>query len=105
MNQKFPTRSPKSLNSEMIANSKSPQLPNIETLENPPKTFQYLIAFRRPTGSEQKVPSTGVADEIKSTNPDHIGGYEVALPILTGIETKFGLCLPRFQAAPRPQQN
>ncbi|XP_015126251.1 calcium-binding mitochondrial carrier protein Aralar1 isoform X1 [Diachasma alloeum] len=66
----------------------------------------FVVDFggTRPTGSEQKVPSTGVADEIKSTNPDHIGGYEVALPILTGIETKFGLCLPRFQAAPRPQQ-
>jgi solute carrier family 25 aspartate/glutamate transporter 12/13 len=44
------------------------------------------------------VPSTGVADEIRSTNPDHIGGYQVALPIFTGIESKFGLCLPRFQA-------
>ncbi|XP_043276553.1 calcium-binding mitochondrial carrier protein Aralar1 isoform X2 [Venturia canescens] len=60
----------------------------------------FVVDFggSRPTGSELKVPSTGVADEIKSTNPDHIGGYEVALPIFTGIETKFGLCLPRFQA-------
>lgn len=56
------------------------------------------LIYRRPTGSELKVPSMGAADEIKSTNPDHIGGYEVALPIFTGIETKFGLCLPRFQA-------
>lgn len=54
--------------------------------------------FRRPTGSEQKVPAIGVAEEIRSTNPDHIGGYQIALPIFTGIETKFGLCLPRFQA-------
>ncbi len=46
----------------------------------------------------KKVPTMGVADEIRSTNPDHIGGYQVALPIFTGIETKFGLCLPRFQA-------
>ncbi|XP_076169183.1 calcium-binding mitochondrial carrier protein Aralar1 isoform X1 [Ptiloglossa arizonensis] len=52
----------------------------------------------RPSGSEQKVPATGIAHEIRSTNPDHIGGYQVALPIFTGIETKFGLCLPRFQA-------
>ncbi|XP_011862571.1 PREDICTED: calcium-binding mitochondrial carrier protein Aralar1 isoform X3 [Vollenhovia emeryi] len=60
----------------------------------------FVVDFggSRPTGSEQKVPTMGVADEIRSTNPDHIGGYQVALPIFTGIETKFGLCLPRFQA-------
>ncbi|KAL0128856.1 hypothetical protein PUN28_003910 [Cardiocondyla obscurior] len=59
----------------------------------------FVVDFggSRPTGSEQKVPTMGVADEIRSTNPDHIGGYQVALPIFTGIETKFGLCLPRFQ--------
>ncbi|XP_036140109.1 calcium-binding mitochondrial carrier protein Aralar1 isoform X4 [Monomorium pharaonis] len=60
----------------------------------------FVVDFggSRPTGSEQKVPTMGVADEIRSTNPDHIGGYQVALPIFTGIETKFGLCLPKFQA-------
>ncbi|XP_014484414.1 PREDICTED: calcium-binding mitochondrial carrier protein Aralar1 isoform X2 [Dinoponera quadriceps] len=60
----------------------------------------FVVDFggSRPTGSEQKVPTMGVADEIRSTNPDHIGGYQVALPIFTGIESKFGLCLPRFQA-------
>lgn len=60
----------------------------------------FVVDFggSRPTGSEQKVPAMGVADEIRSTNPDHIGGYQVALPIFTGIETKFGLSLPRFQA-------
>ncbi|KAG7205157.1 hypothetical protein KM043_018253 [Ampulex compressa] len=62
----------------------------------------FVVDFggSRPTGSEQKVPITGVADAIRSTNPDHIGGYQVALPIFNGIETKFGLCLPRFQALP-----
>ncbi|XP_061934517.1 calcium-binding mitochondrial carrier protein Aralar1 isoform X4 [Apis cerana] len=60
----------------------------------------FVVDFggTRPTGSEQKVPAIGVAEEIRSTNPDHIGGYQIALPIFTGIETKFGLCLPRFQA-------
>ncbi|XP_046491868.1 calcium-binding mitochondrial carrier protein Aralar1 isoform X4 [Neodiprion pinetum] len=60
----------------------------------------FVVDFggSRPTGSEQKVPTTGVANEIRSTNPDHIGGYQVALPIFAGIETKFGLCLPRYQA-------
>lgn len=65
------------------------------------KTFLSCNFIRRPAGSDLKVPAMGT-DEIKSTNRDHIGGYEVALPILTGIETKFGLCLPRFQPAPRP---
>ncbi|XP_026666502.1 calcium-binding mitochondrial carrier protein Aralar1 isoform X6 [Ceratina calcarata] len=57
----------------------------------------FVVDFggSRPTGSEQKV-STG--ESFRSTNPDHIGGYQVALPIFTGIETKFGLYLPRYKA-------
>ena len=54
------------------------------------------MSRRRPAGSE---PTTGVTDDLRSSNPDHLGGYQVALPIFTGIETKFGLCLPRFQSA------
>ncbi|RZC38650.1 calcium-binding mitochondrial carrier protein Aralar1, partial [Asbolus verrucosus] len=49
----------------------------------------------RPTGSELKVPVLG-GDVSKSQNPDHIGGFSVALPVFSGIETKFGLCLPKF---------
>lgn len=49
----------------------------------------------RPSGSELKVPVGGITEE-KSKNPDHVGGYQVAGPIFTGIETKFGLCLPKF---------
>ncbi|XP_019866742.1 calcium-binding mitochondrial carrier protein Aralar1 isoform X3 [Aethina tumida] len=48
----------------------------------------------RPTGSELKVPSLG--GDVKSHNVDHVGGFSVSLPIFTGIETKFGLCLPKF---------
>ncbi|XP_015437476.1 PREDICTED: calcium-binding mitochondrial carrier protein Aralar1 isoform X1 [Dufourea novaeangliae] len=66
----------------------------------------FVVDFggSRPAGSELKIPATGVAQEIRSTNPDHIGGYQIALPIFTGIETKFGLCLPRFQAGSVGQQ-
>ena len=39
----------------------------------------------------------GSAAMYKGSNPDHIGGYQVALPIFTGIESKFGLVLPKFQ--------
>ncbi|XP_014601863.1 PREDICTED: calcium-binding mitochondrial carrier protein Aralar1 isoform X1 [Polistes canadensis] len=59
----------------------------------------FVVDFggSRPTGSEQRVPATGLVDEIRSSNPDHIGGYQIALPVFKGIESKFGLCLPRFQ--------
>lgn len=49
----------------------------------------------RPTGSELKQIST-IGDTKKPANPDHIGGYSVSLPIFSGIESKFGLCLPKF---------
>ncbi|KAB7496155.1 Calcium-binding mitochondrial carrier protein Aralar1 [Armadillidium nasatum] len=48
----------------------------------------------RPSGSEAQLPAS-VADQ-QSTNPDHIGGFKVAVPIIRGIETKFGLFLPKF---------
>lgn len=59
----------------------------------------FFIDFggRRPTGSQGKVPVQ--AGEIKSHNPDHIGGYRVALATFSGMETKFGLILPRFNTA------
>jgi solute carrier family 25 aspartate/glutamate transporter 12/13 len=41
------------------------------------------------------VPVGGMGEQ-KSENPDHIGGFEVALPILSGIESKFGLMFPKF---------
>lgn len=54
----------------------------------------------RPSGSEHNVPTAGVLDvDHKKSNPDHIGGYQAAIPILEGIETKFGLCLPKFSIA------
>ncbi|XP_055629098.1 calcium-binding mitochondrial carrier protein Aralar1 isoform X3 [Toxorhynchites rutilus septentrionalis] len=46
----------------------------------------------RPAGSDV----TTAKLELTKVNPDHIGGYQAALPMLNGIETKFGLCLPRF---------
>ncbi len=52
--------------------------------------------FSHPTGSESQI-LAGSAEMNKSTNPDHMGGYQVALPIFTGIESKFGLVLPKFQ--------
>lgn len=63
------------------------------------RLFYVDFGGTRPSGSELNVPETGVAESMKSTNPDHIGGYQVALPILKGIETKFGLYLPKYAKA------
>ncbi|KAK7495609.1 hypothetical protein BaRGS_00013056, partial [Batillaria attramentaria] len=50
----------------------------------------------RPEGSEAK---TVHMEEILSKNPDHIGGYRLALATFDGIESKFGLMLPKFKSA------
>uniref|UniRef100_A0A4D5RA99 Calcium-binding mitochondrial carrier protein Aralar1 n=1 Tax=Scolopendra viridis TaxID=118503 RepID=A0A4D5RA99_SCOVI len=57
----------------------------------------FLIDFggQRPAGSQAKVPLQ--PGEIQSDNPDHIGGYKLALPVFSGIETKFGLYLPKYR--------
>lgn len=52
----------------------------------------------RPSGSEQNIPATGLPEAAKSTNPDHAGGYQAALPIISGMESKFGLSLPKSTA-------
>ncbi len=53
------------------------------------------IFFSLPTGSESEA-VTGPASAGAAHHPDHVGGYEVARPIFAGIESKFGLLLPRF---------
>lgn len=41
-----------------------------------------------------------------SQHPDHIGGLRLAVSTFSGIETKFGLFLPKFHAAPnRPMKS
>jgi len=39
----------------------------------------------------------GAGDGITPSNPDHIGGYHAVLPILEGIESKFGLVFPKIK--------
>lgn len=63
---------------------------------------QYLVTYLLiylPSGSDYVVPEQGVPDELYSTHPAHVGGYQVAVPILTGIEAKFGLVLPKIGPA------
>jgi solute carrier family 25 aspartate/glutamate transporter 12/13 len=64
-----------------------------------PFTFRgfFVSTFRGflSTGSESEA-VTGPASAGAAHHPDHVGGYEVARPIFAGIESKFGLLLPRF---------
>lgn len=62
------------------------------------RLFYVDFGGSRPSGSAHVVPEQGVPDELFSTNPTHVGGYQVAVPILAGIETKFGLCLPKTKS-------
>lgn len=67
----------------------------------------------RPTGSEQVVKAS--REEVKLqqqeiNRPDHVGGYRAAVPMIKGIESKFGLCLPKFgvgviKTSPAPAVN
>ncbi|XP_063532931.1 calcium-binding mitochondrial carrier protein Aralar1 isoform X2 [Cydia strobilella] len=57
------------------------------------RLFYVDFGGSRPTGSELTV-STPIEETMKK--PHHIGGYQVAIPVLTGLETKFGISLPRF---------
>ncbi|KAJ8733509.1 hypothetical protein PYW08_001807 [Mythimna loreyi] len=53
----------------------------------------------RPAGSELNV-ATPIEETV--AKPQHIGGYQVALPVLTGLETKFGISLPRWAGGHAP---
>ena len=65
------------------------------------RLFYVDFGGTRPSGSEQYKPAS-LQSSIRE-NPDLIGGYRAALPILHGIETKFGLSLPRYRPA-QPQK-
>lgn len=58
------------------------------------RAFYIDFGGRRPTGSETAAPK---AIETKSANPNHIGGYQLALGTFTGMESKFGLYFPKFR--------
>nr|XP_021187692.2 calcium-binding mitochondrial carrier protein Aralar1 isoform X4 [Helicoverpa armigera] len=60
------------------------------------RLFYVDFGGSRPSGSELHV-ATPIEETVKK--PQHIGGYQVALPVLTGLETKFGISLPRWSAA------
>uniref|UniRef100_A0A8C5RMX7 Solute carrier family 25 member 12 n=1 Tax=Laticauda laticaudata TaxID=8630 RepID=A0A8C5RMX7_LATLA len=51
----------------------------------------------KPSGSEPH-PKSRISG-LPPVNPDHLGGYRLATATFAGIENKFGLSLPKFQAA------
>jgi len=59
--------------------------------------FDVDFGGNRPQGSKSNTMES-VAVVAKPSNPDHVGGYQLALPIFAGIESKFGLLLPKFRA-------
>jgi len=65
------------------------------------RTFYVDFGGSHPSGSEAEVPM-GSAAMYQGSMPDHIGGFQVALPIFTGIESKFGLVLPKFKTGLTP---
>lgn len=59
------------------------------------RLFYVDFGGSRPSGSDVKTTAKPLESEIRY-NTDHIGGYRAAVPMLNGIETKFGLSFPRF---------
>lgn len=60
--------------------------------------FDVDFGGNRPTGSQHgAAPSSASIPSV--SNPDHVGGYQLAGPILAGMESKFGLLLPKFTSA------
>ncbi|XP_058978344.1 calcium-binding mitochondrial carrier protein Aralar1 isoform X1 [Musca domestica] len=60
------------------------------------RLFYVDFGGSHPTGSEVHKPKPIDTASNVRINPDHIGGYRAAVPLLNGIESKFGLFLPRF---------
>uniref|UniRef100_A0A667ZFE3 Solute carrier family 25 member 13 n=1 Tax=Myripristis murdjan TaxID=586833 RepID=A0A667ZFE3_9TELE len=61
--------------------------------------FYIDFGGQKPAGSE---PTPKSRISLPAPNPDHIGGFRLAVATFAGIESKFGLHLPRYtvQASP-----
>lgn len=60
--------------------------------------FYVDFGGSRPSGSDVAKSKSLLDEPTKTVHVDHIGGYRAAIPLLNGIETKFGLSLPRFSS-------
>jgi len=69
----------------------------LATYEVLQRWFYVDFGGSRPSGSQVTVP-VQLGDTVTSDiTPDHIGGYKRALPVFSGIESKFGLFLPKYR--------
>lgn len=59
-------------------------------------SYSVFSSFRKPMGSEP-VPKSRIT--LPAPNPDHVGGYKLAVATFAGIENKFGLYLPLFKTS------
>ncbi|KAI4817504.1 hypothetical protein KUCAC02_010897 [Chaenocephalus aceratus] len=59
--------------------------------------FYVDFGGQKPAGSE---PTPKSRISLPAPNPDHIGGFRLAVATFAGIENKFGLHLPRYTVAP-----
>ncbi|XP_066571595.1 electrogenic aspartate/glutamate antiporter SLC25A13, mitochondrial isoform X2 [Amia ocellicauda] len=57
--------------------------------------FYIDFGGQKPTGAEPR-PMSRIS--LPAPNPDHTGGFKLALATFAGVESKFGLQLPRFSA-------
>ncbi|KAL7890526.1 hypothetical protein AOLI_G00000020 [Acnodon oligacanthus] len=51
----------------------------------------------RPSGSEP-TPKSRIS-ELPPVSPEHVGGYRLAAATFAGVESKFGLHLPKFKSS------
>uniref|UniRef100_A0A3B5AXY7 Calcium-binding mitochondrial carrier protein Aralar2-like n=1 Tax=Stegastes partitus TaxID=144197 RepID=A0A3B5AXY7_9TELE len=58
--------------------------------------FYIDFGGQKPAGSE---PTPKSRISLPAPNPDHIGGFRLAVATFAGIESKFGLHLPRYTVA------
>ncbi|XP_056105641.1 electrogenic aspartate/glutamate antiporter SLC25A13, mitochondrial isoform X3 [Rhinichthys klamathensis goyatoka] len=61
--------------------------------------FYVDFGGQKPAGAE---PTPKSRISLPAPNPDHIGGFRLAVATFAGIESKFGLHLPRFRAPDAP---
>ncbi|XP_061110988.1 electrogenic aspartate/glutamate antiporter SLC25A13, mitochondrial isoform X2 [Conger conger] len=61
--------------------------------------FYVDFGGKKPVGAEPTLKS-GIS--LPAPDPDHIGGFRLAVATFAGIESKFGLHLPRFRVPPPP---
>uniref|UniRef100_A0A672Q8B2 Solute carrier family 25 member 13 n=1 Tax=Sinocyclocheilus grahami TaxID=75366 RepID=A0A672Q8B2_SINGR len=64
-----------------------------------PSSLSLSPHHRKPAGAE---PTPKSRISLPAPNPDHIGGFRLAVATFAGIESKFGLHLPRFRASAAP---